>query len=200
MKSAGIVRERSRAADRRRSPEEHSVITAEYGAVGSSYWRRVAIDPDAATISFDNCHFPNRFFSWGTDPGYTCRISELRGVCWNMGGSGARWRKEPVLEVVTPAGRAVLPKAAAGFDAVYAALIESIPADVRLRWYEYPAAQACLAFLLIFPVGVAMTLLCAVLLERRLISTSLLAGVFIVLMPFAFLRLVSMWIGKPTSR
>ena len=176
------------------------MITAEYGAVGSSYWRRVALDPDAATVTFDNCHFPNRFFSWGTDPEYTCRISELRGVCWNMGGCGTRWRKEPVLEVVTPAGRAVLPKASAGFDAVYAALLAGMSADVRLRWYEYPAAQALVAFLLIFPVGIAMTIFCAVLLERQLTSTALLAGVFIVLMPFVFLRAVSLWIGKPTLR
>lgn len=176
------------------------MITAEYGVAGSPYWRRVAIDPDAATVTFDNCHFPLRFFSWGTDSEYTCRISELRGVCWNMGGSGTRWRKEPVLEVVTPAGRAILPKASAGFDAVYAALIAGIPEDVRLRWYQYPAAQSLVALLLIFPIGIATTILCAVLLERQLISTALLAGVFSVLMPFVFLRALSMWLGKPTLR
>lgn len=176
------------------------MITAEYGVAGSPYWRRVAINPEAATVTFDNCHFPNRFLSWGTDPEYSCRISEIRGVCWNMGGCGTRWRKESVLEVVTPAGRAVLPKASAGFDAVYVSLIEGIPADVRLRWYEYPTAQALMAFLLIFPVGIATTILCAVLLERQLISTALLAGVFIVLMPFVFFRVVSIWIGQPTLR
>lgn len=117
-----------------------------------------------------------------------------------MGGSGTRWRKEPVLEVVTPAGRAILPKASAGFDAVYAALIAGIPEDVRLRWYQYPAAQSLVALLLIFPIGIATTILCAVLLERQLISTALLAGVFIVLMPFVFLRALSMWLGKPTLR
>lgn len=177
------------------------MITAEYGAAGSSYWRRVAIDPDATAVTFDNCHFPRRFLSWGADREYTCRISELRGLCWNMEGCGGkRWRKEPVLEVVTPAGRAVLPKAAEGFDAVYAALVAGIPEGGRLRWYEYPAAQSLLALLLIFPVGIGMTILCAVFLERRLISTALLAGVFGVLLPFLFLRAVSIWLGKPTMR
>jgi hypothetical protein len=176
------------------------VITAEYGVAGSSYWRRVAVDPDTATVTFDNCHFPRRFLSWGMDPEYTCRISELRGVCWNMEGCGNRWRRDPVLEVVTPAGRAILPKASAGFDAVYATLIAGIPEEVRLRWYEYPAAQSLVALLLIFPAGIAMTILCAVLLERRLIAAALLAGVFIVFVPFVFLRVVSYWLGKPTMR
>lgn len=176
------------------------MIVAEYGAAGSSYWRRVAIDPDAATVTFDNCHFPSRFFAWGVDPKYTCRLSELRGVCWNMEGCGHLWRREPVLEVVTPAGRAILPKASAGFDAVHAALIAGIPEGGRLRWYQYPAAQSLMALLLVLPVGLVITALCAVLLERQLISTALLATVFIALMPFVFLRPVSMWLGKPTLR
>lgn len=176
------------------------MIAAEFGAAGSPSWRRVAIYPDAATVTFDNCHFPNRFFSWGMDPKYTCRISDLRGVCWNMEGCGRLWRREPVLEVVTPAGRAILPKASAGFDAVYAALIAGIPEGVRLRWYQYPAIHSLVALLLIFAVGIAMTILCAVLLERQLISTALLAGVFIVLMPLVFLRPVSTWLGKPLVR
>lgn len=176
------------------------MIAAEFGAAGSPSCRRVAIDPDAATVTFDNCHFPNRFFSWGMDPEYTCRISDLRGVCWNMEGCGRLWRREPVLEVVTPAGRAILPKASAGFDAVYAALIAGIPEGVRLRWYQYPAIHSLVALLLIFAVGIAMTILCAVLLERQLISTALLAGVFIVLMPLVFLRPVSRWLGKPVVR
>lgn len=176
------------------------MIAADYGAVGSAHSRRVTVDPDLGTVTFDNCHFPNRFFSWGMDPEYTCRISEIRGVCWNMGGCGTRWRKEPVLEVVTPAGRAVLPKASVGFDAVHTALIEGIPADVRLRWYEYPAAQSLMAFALIFPVGMVMTIVCAILLERRMISSALLAGVFIALTPFVFIRALSIWAGKPTLR
>jgi uncharacterized protein (DUF2062 family) len=45
-----------------------------------------------------------------------------------------------------------------------------------------------------------MTMLCAVLLERRLIAAALLAGVFIVFVPFVFLRVVSYWLGKPTMR
>lgn len=175
------------------------MITAEYDAAGSLHWRRVVIDPDAA-VTFDNCHFPKRFFSWGMDPAYTCRISELRGVCWNMGDSGTRWRKEPVLEVVTPAGRAILPKAAVGFEAVHAALIAGIPEEARLRWYQYPAAQTLVALLLIFPVGMATTVLCAVLVERRLISTTLLAGACIALMPLVFLRALSMWRGRPMLR
>lgn len=176
------------------------MITAEYGEAGSSYWRRVAIDPDAATVTFDNCHFPRRFFSWGMDPDYTCRISELRGVCWNTEGCGNRWRREPVLEVVTPAGRAVLPKASTGFDAVYSALIAGIPKEARLRWYEYPGAQSLVALLLIFPAGIVLTVLCAALLELQLISTALLAGGFIILIPFVFLRALSYWLGKPTMR
>lgn len=176
------------------------MITAEFDAAGSPNWRRVAMDPDTGTVTFYNSHFSKRFISWGTDPEYTCQLSELRGVCWNMGGSGTRWRKEPVLEVVTPAGRAMLPKASAGFDAVYAALIAGIPADVRLSWYQYPAAQSLLALLLIFPVGIGMTILCAVLLERQLISTTVLAVVFIALLPFVFLRVLSFWLGKPMMR
>lgn len=176
------------------------MITAEYGTAGSSDWRRVAIDPDAATVTFDNCHFPNRFFSWGTDPEYTCRIAELRGMGWNMGYSGTLWRKEPLLEVVTPTGRAILPKKSAGFDAVHAALVAGIPKEVRLRWYEYPAAQSLVALLLIFPVGLAAVILCAVLLERQLVSKALLAGVIIMLMPFVFLRSLSTWLGRPMVR
>lgn len=172
------------------------MITAEYCPAGSAWRRWVVIDPEAATVSFGNCHFPKRFFAWGTDAEYTCRIAELRGVCWNMGGTGSRWRKEPILEVVTPAGRAMLPKASAGFDAVYAALVAGIPEGVRLHWYQNPAAQA-LVGLLILPVGISITILCAVLLERRWISAELLAGVCIVLMPLVFVRALSFWRGKP---
>lgn len=172
------------------------MMMAEYRPAGSAWRRWVVIDPDAATVSFGNCHFPKRFFAWGTDAEYTCRISELRGVCWNMGGTGTRWRREPTLEVVTPAGRAMLPKAATGFDAVYEALVAGIPEGVRLRWYQYPAVQP-LVGLLILPGGIAITMLCAVLLEHRWISAGLLAGVCIVLMPLVFVRVLSFWLGKP---
>ena len=176
------------------------MITAEYGTAGTSNWRRVAIDTDAGTVTFDDCHFPNRFFSWGTDAEYTCQIADVQGVCWNTEGCGDHWRKEPVLEVVTPAGRARLPKTSAGFDAVYAALIAGMPEGTRLRWYQYPAAQSLMTVLTIFPVGIAMTILCAILLERQLISLALLAAMFIVLLPFAFLRVLSTWLGKPTLK
>ena len=178
------------------------MITAEYGAEGSPWWCRIAIDPDTATVTFQNCHYQRRFFSWGVDPEYTCRLAELRGLCWNMGGTGGywSWRKAPVMEVVTPAGRAVVPKAAAGFAAVHEAIVGGIPPDVRLRWYEYPAAQTAIGLLVIFPSGIAATILCAVLVERRLVSPMQLFVVFLVLIPLLFLRSVSPWDGRPPVR
>jgi len=99
----------------------------------------VAIDPAAGTVTFHRCHQPRRFLSWGVDPEFTCHLSELRGVCWNVVRGVGR-----VLEVVTPAGRARLAQAASGFEAVRAALVGGLAPGARLRWYEYPAAQLLL--------------------------------------------------------
>ena len=174
------------------------MITAEFGTEGRPYWRKVVVAPEAGTVTFQRCHHPSRFVSWGPDPEYTCRLADLRGVYWNRRYCGTRWRTDRVLEVVTPAGRAVLPQGAAGFEAVHAALMEGLGAEARLRWSQTPGGQTALMLLVVFGSGIALTILCAMLLERRLIPAGLVAGALVVLMPLVLLHLYSRWIGKPT--
>jgi hypothetical protein len=114
-------------------------IVAEYGRPGDFLWRRVSIDPGRGTITFERCHQPARFLSFGAEPEFTCSLDDVRGVCWNRARGVGR-----VLEVVTRAGRARLPESAAGFNEVRSAVEARRPTG-RLRWYEYPAAQFALA-------------------------------------------------------
>ena len=111
------------------------MIVAEYGAEGDRDWRRVTVDPDAGTVTFHHCHQPRRFLSAGADPEFTCRLTDLCGVCSNsVRGVGRE------LEVVTAAGRARLPESAPGFEAVRAALVGGLAPKAGLRWHQYPSA------------------------------------------------------------
>ena len=118
------------------------MIVAEYGAEGDRDWRRVTVDPDAGTVTFHHCHQPRRFLSAGADPEFTCRLTDLRGVCSNVVWR-VDWRVDRrvgrVLEVVTAAGRARLPESAPGFEAVRAALVGGLAPEAGLRWHQYPA-------------------------------------------------------------
>lgn len=118
-------------------------ITAAYGTKGEMLWRKVIVDPDEGRVTFRRCHAPNRFLAWGVEDEYTCSLSELLGVCW----SGAKGLGLS-LEIVTPAGRARLPRTARGFDAVHAAILGGLSPTARLRWYQYPSGQ----FLIVLPM------------------------------------------------
>lgn len=41
---------------------------------------RVIVDELLGTVTFEQCHFPRRFWAIRRDPTYTCRLDELRAV------------------------------------------------------------------------------------------------------------------------
>jgi hypothetical protein len=166
---------------------------AVYGAEGEFLWRQVIVDPEAGTVTFRRCHQPRRFLSWGVDAEYTCRLSELRGVCWSA------WRNiGSVLEVVTPAGRARLPQAASNFESVRAALMDGLKPGTALAWYEYPAAKALLALLVIIPGVFLGLVLCVWSLEQSWLPQWLVPGlVFGVVSLFFVVPIRSWWRGQP---
>lgn len=134
------------------------VITADYGMPGQAAYRRVSVNLSAGTITFLRCHTPSRFLATGPDAESSCRLDELRETC-------AAWVRPrdvgPVLEVVTPTGRARLPHSMNGFDAVREVIEEAVAkSGRRLRWYEAAAVQE--AFVLacgaIFSAGVIWVL------------------------------------------
>jgi hypothetical protein len=169
------------------------MLVAEYGAEGEFLWRRVLVDPEAGTVTFHRCHQPGRFLSWGVDVEYTCRLSELRGVCWSgMGRIG------PTLDVVTPAGRARLPQVASNFETVRAALVGGLRPGAALPWYEYPVAQTLLALLVVVPgvvlgIGLAIWVFEQGLVPTWLVPVCVLAPVLLVFT----LPILSWWRGRP---
>ena len=118
------------------------VITAEYGKPGEATYRRVSVDLSAGTITFLRCHTPSRFMATGPDAECSCRLDEIRGI-------GSTWVRPrdvgPVLEVVTPTGRARLPHSMSGFNAVREVIEQAVAkSGSRLRWHEAPAVQEVL--------------------------------------------------------
>lgn len=76
--------------------------------------KRVVVNEDLGTVSFEYCHRPRRFWAVRTDPSFACRLSELLAVHVNRDpefGRSACW-------VSTPSGRAVFDSQMAGFDEV----------------------------------------------------------------------------------
>ena len=118
------------------------VITAEYGEPGEATNRRVSVNLSAGTITFFRCHTPSRFMATGPDAECSCRLDEIRGI-------GSTWVRPrdvgPVLEVVTPTGRARLPHSMSGFNAVREVIEQAVAkSGSRLRWHEAPAVQEVL--------------------------------------------------------
>lgn len=118
------------------------VITAEYGKHDEATYRRVSVDLSAGTITFFRCHTASRFMATGPDAECSCRLDEVRGI-------GSAWVRPrtvgPVLEVVTPTGRARLPHSMSGFNAVREVIEQAVAkSGSRLRWHETAAAQAVL--------------------------------------------------------
>lgn len=166
---------------------------AVYGAEGEFLWRQVLVDPAASTVTFRRCHQPGRFLSSGVDAGYTCRLSELRGVCW------VGWRSVgSVLEVVTPDGRARLPQAASNFEEVRAARVGGLKPGAALPWYEFPAAKALLTLLVVIPGVILGLVLCVLSLEQSLVPKWLVPGLVFGLVALYFgIALRSLWRGQP---
>ena len=82
----------------------------------SWYYRgkRVVVDEDAGTVSFDHCYRPRHFWAVRDDPSFACRLNELLAVHVKRDaeyGGSACW-------VSTPAGRAVFDSRMDGFDDV----------------------------------------------------------------------------------
>lgn len=118
------------------------VISAEYGKPGEATYRRVSVNLSAGTITFFRCHTPSRFMATGPDAECSCRLDEIRGI-------GSTWVRPrvvgPVLEVVTPTGRARLPHSMSGFNTVRELIEQAIAkSGSRLRWHEAAAAQEVL--------------------------------------------------------
>lgn len=130
------VTERSRATAR------GEIITAEYGKPGEATYRRVCVNLPTGTITFFRCHSPSRFMATGPDAESSCQLEEIRGI-------GSTWVRPrdvgPVLEVVTPTGRARLPQSMSGFHAVREVIEQAVAkSGSRLRWHQTAAAQEVL--------------------------------------------------------
>lgn len=122
-----------------RATASEEVITAEYGKPGEATYRRVSVDLSAGTITFFRCHTPSRFMATGPDAEYSCQLEEIRGI-------GSTWVRPrdvgPVLEVVTPTGRARLPHSMSGFNAVREVIEQAVAkSGSRLRWHEAAGTQ-----------------------------------------------------------
>lgn len=119
------------------------VIKAEYGKPGEATYRRVCVNLSAGTITFFRCHTPSRFMATGPDAEFSCRLEEIRGI-------GPTWVRPrdvgPVLEVVTPTGRARLPHAMSDFNSISEILEQTVAkSGNRLGWYEAAGAKEALA-------------------------------------------------------
>lgn len=119
-------------------------ITAEYGKPGEANYRKLIVNQQAGTATFFRYHQPSRFLAPGPDSEYSCRLDEVRGTC-------ATWVRPrsvgPVLEVVTPTGRARLPHSMPGFAAVRQVIEQAVTrSGHRLPWYEYAAARETLVY------------------------------------------------------
>src|SRR5262249_18394446 len=104
----------------RMGSEEAGVIAtlvAEYGKPGETFWRRVTIDSDARTATFERCHIPSRFLSLWPEPVFTCSSADIRGTCWSGRRAGGR-----VLGIATRQGRARLAQSSTGFEAIRSAV------------------------------------------------------------------------------
>jgi hypothetical protein len=115
------------------------IITAEYGQPGEATYRRVVVNLSTGTITFFRCHTPSRFMAIGPDAECSCQLEEIRGI-------GSTWVRPrdvgPVLEVVTPTGRARLPHSMSGFHAVREVIEQAVATSgSRLKWCETAAAQ-----------------------------------------------------------
>jgi|GEM_PF-2086596 len=127
------------AAEPSRSTASGEVVTAEYGNPGEATYRRVIVNLSAGTITFLRCHTPSRFMATGPDAECSCRLDEIRGI-------GSTWIRPrdvgPVIEVVTPTGRARLPHAMTGFNAVREVIEDAVAkSGNRIRWHETAAAH-----------------------------------------------------------
>ncbi|MGL4552734.1 MAG: hypothetical protein ACRC33_16285 [Gemmataceae bacterium] len=117
-----------------------ALLVAEYGEPGEVFWRRVTVDPDAGTATFERCHIPARSFTLWPEPEFACPAGDIRGTYWTaVRDVGA------VLVIVTRRGRAALPQSAVGFEAVRSAVEGWAGSGAGLSWYEYPAGQFALA-------------------------------------------------------
>jgi hypothetical protein len=168
------------------------MITAEYASHGQSLWRRVEVDPAAGQVVFYRCHYPQKFFAWGPDQEYRCPLADLRGAYRNQ-----RLSLGSVLEVVTPAGWAILPESAAGFTELRTALLTGLGPEAKLRWWEYPAVQSLLGLLILFPAGLLATILISWSLERELLSAPIICGFLstMIVLGFSLVALLR-WQGK----
>lgn len=134
------------------------IITAEYGKPGEATYRLVSVNLSTGTITFFRCHTPSRFMATGPDTECSCQLEEIRG----MGRTWVRPRDVgPVLEVVTPTGRARLPHSMSGFNAVREVIEQAVAkSGSRLQWHETAAAQEVLVLSCgaIFAAGVIWAL------------------------------------------
>jgi hypothetical protein len=153
------------------------------------FWRRITIDPDAGTATFEQCHIPNRFLSLWPEREFTCSSADIRGTYW----SGVR-DVGPLLVIVTRHGQARIPQSATGFEAIRAAIEDWAGSGAGLSWYEYPIPRF---FLSLTAVVIAVCLGLAVIVSGALPTW---AYPVLVLGPVAFLIFVlilSAWRAKP---
>ena len=172
-------------------------LVAEFAALGDfpMLTRAVGVEPATRVVTFYRCHFPQRFFSWGPDQEFRCRVDQVRGVCWTQIRGLGR-----TLEIVTPSGRAWLPERADGFEPVRAALVAGLSPDARLRWYEHPASRFAMLLAVILPGGVVGAVAMGWALERRLMSDAVAVALVIGVAAFAVvLPWISWCRGRPLS-
>jgi hypothetical protein len=104
------------------------------GEAGSDFERAVIIDRGNQVIHFCNCHSRRTFFALRAQPLVTCRFDEV------LAAYQGRHREAVWIDVLTPTGKARIPKAdpAGGFDDLCQQLRHLAPDDLRAPAEEHP--------------------------------------------------------------
>ena len=104
------------------------------GEVGAESERSLIVDRDNQVVHFRNCHIPRTFLALRARPLVTCRFDEV------LAAYQGRHREAAWVDVITPTGKARIPKAdpAGGFDDLCRQLRSLAPDDLRAPAEEHP--------------------------------------------------------------
>lgn len=108
--------------------------------------RRVVIDAAERTITFVNCHWPNRFLAKGYDGHYVCTFDGIRSVRAFGIGSARR------LFISTQAGRCAISPDWEGCAELQEALQRIATVSEGARWQDDPRILFPVMFVLIFGI------------------------------------------------
>ena len=88
--------------------QESEFICYDGSCDGTSH-RSITVDSKSGQVAFYNCHWPNRFFAWGPDDFYECRVEDVEVARLGTDSLGQLFLR-------TPNGRCTLSSSWTGFD------------------------------------------------------------------------------------